>query len=173
MAAIINIQWNNLNRVLNEFADFFIQQARQNLGLNESYASGNLGDTMEKIIEIDYYHFSVKISLADYWDYVENGRKPGKFPPPNRIKEWISVKPVSPRPLKNGKLPTTSQLAYLIGRKIAQEGTEPKPFFKPAKEAAISQFKDAITYAVDEDVAEWITSQVTEGEIYEDLFKAL
>lgn len=173
MAHIGSIQWNNLNRVLDEFADYFIQQARSNLGANGSYATGNLGDTMEKIIEIDETSFSVKISLADYWDYVENGRRPGKFPPPNRIKEWISVKPISPYAMKNGKLPTTNQLAYLIGRKISLEGTEPKPFFQPAKEDALSQFELAIDLAVDADISDYIENLVVQQTLYDDLFKML
>lgn len=36
---------------------------------------------------------------------------------------WIKIKPVLPRPDKNGKLPTQQQLAFLIARKISREGT--------------------------------------------------
>ena len=35
------------------------------------------------------------------------------------------MKPVLPRPGRNGKLPSTEQLAYLIGRKISKVGTKP------------------------------------------------
>ena len=101
-ADISTIKWDNLNRVLNEFADFFIQRARDYLAGNGSYATGNLGDTMQKIIEIEGTHFSVSIELASYWEYVNDGRKPGKFPPPYRIQEWISVKPITPYALPNG-----------------------------------------------------------------------
>jgi hypothetical protein len=46
--------------------------------------------------------------LPEYWKYVEDGRKSGKYPPLETIKKWIEVKPVLPRPLANGKLPTTN-----------------------------------------------------------------
>lgn len=173
IADINTIQWTNLERVLNEFADYFIQQARSNLGKNGSYASGALGDTMQKIIEIKENHYSVSIELQNYWEHIENGRKPGKFPPPYRIQEWISVKPVHPRPLKNGKLPTVKQLSFLIGRKIAEEGIQPKPFFKPALQDALARFQDSISYAIDEDVAVWVQDLVLRQGIYEDLFNVL
>ena len=63
------------------------------------------------------------MSFADYWKWAEYGRKPGKFPPIEKIKEWIKVKPILPRPT-DGKLPTENQLAFLIARKIATKGTK-------------------------------------------------
>lgn len=171
-ADIRTIKWTHLEKVLNEFADYFIQEARNNLGANRSYATGTLGDTMRKIVEIDGNHYSVSIELADYWIYVEKGRKKGKFPPPHRIKEWIMVKPVKPA-VRNGKLPTVDQLAYLIGRKIATEGTKPAPFFKPAKDDALQRYKLAIDLAIDEDISEWVIEKVIQQDFYDELFKML
>lgn len=172
-AAIGAIKWTNLERVLNEAGDYFIQEARNHLGENRNYASGLLGDSMEKIIEIGEDYYSLSISLQDYWYYVENGRKPGRFPPPNKIEEWVKIKPVTPYTMKNGKLPTTKQLAFLIGRKIAREGTQPHPFFKPAKEDTIAHFRDMIDYAIDADVAVYVEELVLRQTLYEDLFKML
>lgn len=170
-ADINTIKWDTLWRVLNEYGDYVIQQARNYLAGNRNYATGFLGDSMEKIVEIEGNHYALYISLADYWDYVENGRKPGKFPPPNKIKEWIMVKPINPYPAANGKLPTINQLSFLIGRKIANEGTEPHPFFKPAKEDAKAKFELAIDYAIAEDVENWIADLIEKQGIYDDLFK--
>ena len=84
----MEIKWTNLERVLNEFADTFIELARENLESNGSNASHALSDSIEKIIDIGEDSFSVKISLEDYWIYLENGRGPGKFPPPPAIRNW-------------------------------------------------------------------------------------
>lgn len=172
-AEIGTIKWTNLQRVLEEAGEFFIKEARANLGANRSYASGTLGDTLEKIIEINDNAYSLKISLQDYWKYVENGRKPGKFPPPWAIQEWITVKPVKPYPLNNGKLPTIKQLSYLIGRKIAEEGIQPKPFFEPAKQATKERWQAAIDYAIEEDVKNYVEDLVVQQILYEGLFNAL
>ena len=156
----MDIKWTALERVLNEFADTFIELARGNLENNNTNASGELRDSIEKIIEIGEDSYSVKISLADYWTYVEKGRGPGKFPPPPAIRTWIDVKPVTPTPGMNGKTPTVEQLTFLIGRKIAREGTQPQPFFEPAKEQAIRQFSQAIDDAIAQDVSDWILELV-------------
>lgn len=160
---MMDIKWNNLERVLNEFADAFINLARENLQNNGTNASGELSGSIEKIIEIGEDSFSVKVSIADYYTYVENGRGPGKFPPPAAIRNWIEVKPITPTPGMNGNTPTVEQLTFLIGRKIAQEGTEAQPFFSPAKEQAISQFSKAIDDAIAQDVSDWIEEIVESG----------
>ena len=155
-----DIKWTRLTEVLNEFADAFIQNARNNLDANQSNASYNLYNSFEKVIEVGEDYFKVSISLADYWQFLENGRAPGKFPPVDKIKEWIEVKPINPTPLSNGKTPSVEQLSFLISRKIANEGTEGKPFFEPAKEQTIREFEDKINQAIDEDVSNFILKLV-------------
>lgn len=155
-----DIKWTRLTEVLNEFADAFIQNARNNLEANQSNASYNLYNSFEKVIEVGEDYFKVSISLADYWQFLENGRGPGKFPPVDKIKEWIEVKPINPTPLSNGKTPSVEQLSFLISRKIANEGTEGKPFFEPAKEQTIREFEDKINEAIEEDVSNFILSLV-------------
>ena len=155
-----DIKWTRLTEVLNEFADAFIQNARNNLDANQSNASYNLYNSFEKVIEVGEDYFKVSISLADYWQFLENGRGPGKFPPVDKIKEWIEVKPVNPTPLSNGKTPSVEQLSFLISRKIANEGTEGQPFFEPAKEQIIREFEDKINQAIDEDVSNFILELV-------------
>lgn len=162
MANELDIKWIRLTEVLNTFADVFIQNARDNLQADGSIATGELYDSFEKIIEIGEDYYSVKISLADYWQYVNNGRKPGKFPPPPAIRNWIEVKPVNPYPLSNGKTPSIEQLTFLIGRKIANEGIEPTNFFDEAKEQVIREFEERIAYAIEEDVGNYILELVDE-----------
>lgn len=159
---MIDIRWTHLERVLNEFVDYFIELARQNLTEDNSIATGELYNSFEKIIEIGEDYFSVKISMADYWKYVNGGRKPGKFPPPDKIRNWIEVKPVNPYPLSNGKLPSVDQLTFLISRKIANEGIEPTNFYDEAKQEAITRFNQAIDQAIQDDVMDFINDAVNE-----------
>lgn len=152
----MDIVWKNLERVLDSFADRFIQIAREYLANNNTNATGNLGESLEKIIEIGEDSFSVSISLADYWKYVNGGRGPGKFPPPQAIQDWIEVKHITPTPGMNGRTPTVKQLSFLIGRKIANDGTSPHPFFDEAKQQAITEFSQAIDDAIVQDVSDYI-----------------
>lgn len=159
----MDITWTHLTEVLNSFADYFIELARQNLTNNNSNASYDLYNSIEKIIEVGEDSFSVKISLEDYWKWVEQGRRPGKYPPPEAIKRWVELKPVSATPGLNGKTPTVEQLTFLISRKIAEQGTKGAKFFEPAKEQAIRDFSEKIDRAIDEDVSDYILEVVEKG----------
>ena len=74
--------------------------------------------------------FELYFNLPDYFPFSENGRRPGKFPPPNAILKWVQFKRLVPRPGRDGKVPSTNQLVYLISRKIATKGTEGKHLFE-------------------------------------------
>ena len=92
------------------------------------------------------------MELADYWKYVENGRKAGKWPPISAIAKWIEIKPVLPRPMDNGKLPTTQQLAFLISRKIGLEGIAPRPLLQKSVDNVWDVFEEYIAEAFAKDL---------------------
>lgn len=97
----------------------------------------------------------VELHLEDYWKYLEYGTKP-HWPPVDAIRDWIKIKPVLPRPDKNGKLPTEKQLAFLIGRKISREGTEPYMLYNQTMDALndwiTNKLEEAIKLDLEEDL---------------------
>lgn len=62
---------------------------------------------------------------ADYFKYLVKGRGPGKFPPPDKMLEAVRR---NPQMLDDARAIyeniTEKNLAFLIGRKIAREGTD-------------------------------------------------
>ena len=88
-------------------------------------ASSTLSKTADVEVEYDGVKIIISLLLEPYWRYVEYGRKPGKMPPIDSIRDWIKVKPVIPDS-KNGRVPSTNQLAYMIARKLGREGTPAK-----------------------------------------------
>ena len=118
------IEFKHLEKALKDYADAIREGYKENLEKNNRRATGNLITSINSKVNVDGNEFEIELQLADYWYYVENGRGAGGFPPINKILEWIRVKPILPHPDKNGKLPTENQLAFLIGRKIANEGFE-------------------------------------------------
>lgn len=115
---------------IQDITNTFCNELKNTLKDNNTNSSNKLSNSIKGLVKQNGKYIVISISLEDYWKYIENGTKP-HFPPIDSIKKWISVKPVLPRPLKNGKLPTTNQLAYLIGRKISKVGTKAQPFLKP------------------------------------------
>ena len=116
---------------IQDITNDFVVELKNRLTANKTNASGTLSNSIRGIVKQNGKYIVISIQLEDYYQFVENGRKAGKYPPINAIKNWISVKPVLPRPLKSGKLPTQNQLAFLIARKISKVGIKPKPFLKP------------------------------------------
>lgn len=115
---------------IQDITNNFVVELKNKLKANDSYANGDLVNSIRGVVKQNGKYIVISIQLEDYWKYIENGTKP-HWPPVDAIKKWISVKPILPRPLKSGKLPTDNQLAYLIGRKISKVGTKAKPFLKP------------------------------------------
>lgn len=138
--------FSNLEAALQQYGEQLISIYRQNLARYNVDASGTLGNTLNFIISNEEGTFELTLNIQDYWIYVEEGRRPGKFPPINNIKQWIRIKPVLPRGFA-GKLPTTEQLAYLIGRKIAEKGTRGRYIYKDTIEelGSFEAFEEAIT----------------------------
>ena len=142
----------NVQRVLGEFAVALRNEYQDNLILHNRIASGDLLNSVEYVIDRDGYTYTVSLMLKDYWYFVENGRKAGKWPPMDAILSWIKAKPVLPRPNAEGKLPTPQQLAFLIARKIGEEGTEGTQDLRKATDTIWDTFEDRLYEAIDADV---------------------
>tara|TARA_R110000737_G_scaffold74402_1_gene103470 strand:+ start:1495 stop:2001 length:507 start_codon:yes stop_codon:yes gene_type:complete len=76
-------------------------------------------------------------SAVDYMPFVEEGRLPGKMPPPSAIAEWIKIKPIRLRDTKSGKFKSKTEAninsaAFAIAMHIKTYGIKPTWFFRDA-----------------------------------------
>ena len=149
--------------VLERYAKEFIELYKVNLAMSGRPASGRLSNSLNYKVSIGTNVYAVDISLLDYWKYIESGTRP-HWPPVSAIREWIKVKPVIPRPFANGKLPTESQLAFLIGRKISRVGTEGINDFERANQEIFSRMEMSIAEAVTEDLQRQVSIIFTDFE---------
>lgn len=149
--------FKHTNEVLNKFAETIIKEYRSELEADNN-SNGELYKTLSYTVSKGTSDWVISISLADYWKYVEYGRKPGKMPPLEAIENWITVKRIIPHPLqiKSGKsvLPTVKQLSFLIARKIGRDGTQGKHYFETAFEKVKREFLSKITEAIKQDIKE-------------------
>lgn len=97
---------------LNSLVQQLLEQYKGSLARNNINASGNLSETSRAYSKVegsslDKYEYQIIFDLADYWIYVENGRRPGKRPPISAIEQWIADKGIAPHPRANGNIPST------------------------------------------------------------------
>lgn len=151
----------NLLRVLEEYGQRAEAYYRDELIAKGKNASHTLLDSVHYEVRYDDRAFEVSLNLEDYWKYIESGRKPGSFPPVDAIRRWIQVKPIVPKRDSNGRLPSTNQLTYLIGRKIATKGIKPVPVLKDALARLNAEMEVAIDRAIEQDITTEMTNLVT------------
>ena len=128
------------------------------LGVPSGYTQ-KLIDSVKTQVVLGDRAFEVTMTLNDYWKYVEDDTEP-HFPPPNKILEWVEIKPVIPRPLASGKLPTPKQLAFLIGRAISEHGTKGSHDLEKVKDGVIPFYRDKIAAALGRDMENYIRKVV-------------
>ena len=144
-------------KALNDFGNFIVTNYKSQLDA-EQMNNGELYRTISYSVSTGTGGWVISVSLAEYWKYIEYGRRPGKMPPVSAIENWIKVKQILPRPLtlKSGKsvVPTIPQLSFLIARSIGQRGIPPRPLFKHSFEDAKKQFIQVIEDAITQDIKE-------------------
>lgn len=157
------IQFDNLRAVLEEFAGEFRDTYRASLlkhdritqhGTDRLVDSVEANDVKAMVTEGDRA-FEVTINLKEYWKWVENDTRP-HWPPPSAILRWVEIKPVIPYPDAKGRIPSPRSLAFLIGRKISQEGTTGSHDIRDSREAVLTRFRTRIRVAMAKDVQNYV-----------------
>lgn len=97
---------------------------------------------------------------SNYASAVEFGRRAGRMPPVDIIKEWVRKKGLADTYTASGNRrkrgadfeASIKGIAFLIARKIARVGTKPRPFLFPAlrknEDKVIAELKKAIKKAL-------------------------
>lgn len=166
------IDLTELQKILQDYARDARELYKYQISLGGKNASRKLIDSVNSQILVNGQEYEVVLKLQHYWKYIEGGRKgtisspsgaewSAGFPPVGVLIRWIQVKPILPRPDKNGKLPSPKQLAYLIGRKIEQEGIEPFPALKTTQEELDKLYHEKLSAALGHDISNYIRKVFT------------
>lgn len=145
-----------LEKVLHEYAKEAEELYKYQIALGGKNASRKLTDTIKSNVLVGNQAYEVTLTLQEYWKYIEHGRAPGKFPPVKALLDWISVKPIIPRPDADGRIPTPKQLSFLIGRKIKEEGIKPFPALRTTREDLDKIYHEKLSAALGHDVSNYI-----------------
>ena len=167
------IDLTELQKVLQDLANDIRDNYKEHLEFNDRYTKEHkLIDSVKTQVLVGDNAYEVTMTLNDYWKYVEEGVRGYKNPSsPYKnpgwkaypfILRWIDIKPVIPRPLGNGKLPTPKQLGFLITRAIVENGTQGSHDLEKVKEGIIPFYKDKIAAALGHDMENYIRKILVE-----------
>ena len=148
------LTFNNLQQVLDDFTKDVAETYKSLLLRDGKNATGELISSIKPMTpELVDGTFQCSLSLAPHWKYVENGRRPGKFPPIDNILEWVKAKPELARPNRlDRKELAPKQLAFLVARKIATKGIQPGNQLEEAMDIVYARWKDRIDAAITADI---------------------
>lgn len=167
------IPWTNVMAALNAYAEEVQQLYSERLKADGHFATGNLINRLEYIVNSGMTATSVELNLEDYWKYLEYGTKP-HFPPIETadgrgILPWVKVKKILPNNY-NTKLPDNMPLdklyrqsAYMIARSIAQKGTEASHNLEEALNEINTRYEEILSDAIEKDLDEGINGILISG----------
>lgn len=157
------IDLSELQKVLQDLANDIRDNYKEHLQFNDRYTekgvpsgySQRLIDSVKTQVVVGDNAYEVTMTLNDYWKYVEDDTRP-HFPPVNKLLEWVNIKPVLPRPDRNGRIPSPQSLAFLIGRAISRHGTKGSHDLQQVKDGVIPFYKEKIAAALGHDMENYI-----------------
>lgn len=150
------MKWLNLQSCMDDYRKFLEEVTKSSMP-----AYYELKKKITFTLQVNDTLFEIEFNAPEYWKYANYGRGPGKFPPLDKIEDWIKRRKISPYPLKSGRIPTRPQLAFLIGRKIAEEGFEGSGFLefslKQQEDYWEDRISDAISKDIEAEIMEWLS----------------
>ena len=138
-----------LNKALNGFGKYVIQQSRSNLTKGKKNSTSDLYNSLKYDITEEQGNFLLDFLMEDYGDFVDQGVRGAGSSSNNRtspfkfgsgtgkkggltkgIEKWIKQKPIKQwKDKKTGKFLSYKSMTFLIARSIYNKGTKPSLFF--------------------------------------------
>jgi len=155
--------FTNTAAALRVFGGLFEQRLAQGMQENNSDASGELTESMAFVVRSKNSKVEMDFSMLDYYEFVDEGRKPGKQPPINSILKWLSLPLVRDKlsgGLSDAEVSNPEGLAFQIARKIGREGTKGTDFYTNVIESRLvtQDLPKLIQESVGEDIDELMGS---------------
>lgn len=169
----MSIPTPNFDSVMNEFASSFSRELQVALLFKYKYSPGftNKGTvygmapkiaTSALIDSIDVQYNpnnkSLQVEMLDYWKYVNDGRRPGRYAPLDSILNWIKAKGLKGRDKKTGRFITNESFAWGINTNIKKFGIAPTFFADNAEARVLKEYEEKIAEALDKDYSDYFAS---------------
>jgi len=136
-----------INIILKEFGDLFIEAAKFYAAkyINKKTGTDTLSNSeLMKNIKVKVEDERLVILVADYYRWIESGRKVGaKGIPISVLIDWIRRKKIKSSGV------SINQLAFMIQRSIKKTGISKRPFLTQAYNEASKEFDKKLNGVID------------------------
>ena len=161
------MQLKEVEKILNKFAKYVIQQARTNLTKKNKNSSKKLYDSLE--YRINRYKDSIDLlfNMEEYGFFQDlgvSGKKvkyntpysyKDKMPPSKSFSQWVIRKGLKGVRGEDGKFIPRKSLQYLIAKSVFMNGIKPSFFFTKPFQAAFKkipkELKEAFIFDIEQD----------------------
>lgn len=116
--------------------------------------TGNLYNSIE--VNYDSTDDKIVVTMLDYWQYVNDGRKPGKYVPIKPLMEWIRHKGFN-KNKKSGKFEkfNIKGMAFAVSTNIKKFGIQKTEFYDNAFVDFIDEYEKGPLRAMGIDIADF------------------
>jgi hypothetical protein len=131
----------------------------------EADATKELRESIHFVITPFGLTYRFELKLADYYEYVDKGRRAGKMPPVDSIIKWIADKRFvfnkgklqrktagSKLQKVSDNLQLSTKIAWAISRKISKHGTKGTNFFTPTVNDWLEDLKRELPKSLKRDI---------------------
>lgn len=147
----------DVNSLLNEVGSKIVADLKNDIRNKTitKYGAVNASGRLEKSIRYEVDGLSLKVYGEDYIYYLEAGRRNGKRPPKQAIREWIESKPSAQANFGWNQLKEyqKNSIVYLIQRKIGEKGTT---IFEQGG-------SDLVSAVINKDIIDFIQTKLLDG----------
>lgn len=105
---------------------------------NMKVKTGNLYNSIN--VSFDPATNRMKVSMLEYWKYVNDGRQPGKYVPLKPLMAWMRTKGLNRDPKGRFKKFNIKGVAFAISKSIKENGIQPTNFYDDSFDIFIKEF---------------------------------
>lgn len=107
-------------------------------------------------------NMKIQVDMLDYWKYVNDGRKPGKYVPIKPLIQWIRQKGFNRASTGRFKKFNVKGMAFAVSKNIQKFGIQPTYFYDDAVDGFIDRFDEEGVRALGIDIKNFFEKVVIE-----------
>jgi hypothetical protein len=122
----------NTRLALDKFGKYLVIESRKNLTRKKKNVSGSLYRSLSYELTTGPSSIGFDFLMNEYGEWVDKGRKAGKFPPFQNILDWVKARRFQFRELEGknkGKFKSYEETARAVWFKIKNKGIKPTDFY--------------------------------------------